>query len=157
MAGYRVYSAIFAAVAVTAAQDFFSILPATQKPNALLGWNLGQYSDFGDAQDELVSIRVRKGATAQGSAGSTPTAIPLSVNDTAYGGTLHANDTTIANTGTIVTVYSDCFNVRAGDKVMLPEELQPVVANATILTLELVVAPADSLTMNGTMFFKELI
>lgn len=157
MAGYRVYSGIFNAVTVSAAQDFFSMLPATQKPIALLGWNLGQYSDFGDAQDELVSIRVRKGQTAQGSGGSTPTPIPLSVNDTASGVTLHANDTTIANTGTIVTTYSDTFNVRSGDKVMLPEELQPVVANATIMSLELVVAPADALTMNGTVFFKELI
>lgn len=157
MAGYRVYSGIFNAVAVTAAQDFFSALPATQKPVALLGWNLGQYSDAGDAQDELLSIRVRKGQTTVGSGGSAPVAIPLNINDSAAGATLRANDTTIASAGTIVTVLSDAFNVRAGDKVMLPEELQPVVANALFITLELVVAPADSLTMNGTIFIKEMV
>ena len=45
----RVYSVTFSAVAVTGAQDLFEITPADDKPVEIVGIELGQSSDAGDA------------------------------------------------------------------------------------------------------------
>jgi len=151
----RIYSATFSAVAVTAVQDFFEINPASAKSVRILGLFISQYSDVGDAQDELLSWAVKRGATTSGSAGSTPTAVPINPGDTAFGGTVEANNTTRASAGTIVTLHADTFNVRAGLVWVPPPEMRWGVDGGSRLIIGLEVAPADSLTMNGTVYFEE--
>jgi len=50
----RMYAVTFEAVAVTAAQDFFELTPADDKPLLIHGIYLAQSSDVGDANDELL-------------------------------------------------------------------------------------------------------
>lgn len=152
----RRYAVTFEAVAVTAAQDFFEVLPATQKPVRLLGLLLGQSSDAGDAQDELLRIKVIRGHTTSGSGGSAATARPLVPADTAAGATCEINNTTIASAGTAVDLLADCFNVRAGYQLWWTPETAPQVANAETIVVRLMAAPADSLTMSGTLYFEEV-
>ncbi len=110
----RMYSVIFSAVSVSAAQDLFEISPADDKPISIVGLELGQSSDAGDVNDELLQLSIIRGFTASGSGGSAPTPAPLEPNDTAAGFTAEVNNTSQANTGTTATLWTTCFNIRAG-------------------------------------------
>lgn len=151
-----IYTVSVSAVAVTAAQDFFSLKAAAGKTLKLHKVFISQYSDTGSAEIEEVRVRIRRGATSQGSAGSTPTAIPVNPSAAAASCTVHANDTTIANTGTIVILHEDCFEVHGGYQMVWTPETRPECAVATCITVEIEAAPTDSLTMSGTLYFEEI-
>lgn len=151
----RTYSVIFSAVAVTAAQDLFEITPADDKPVNILGLFIGQSSDAGDAQDELLQVSIIRGFTTSGSGGSAPTPAPLDNIDTAAGFTAEVNNTTVANTGTSVTLHTDTFNVRAGYQIWFPPECYPRATQANTTIVVRITAPADSLTMSGTLYVQE--
>ena len=152
----RQYSVIFSAVAVTAAQDLFEITPADDKPVRIRGLFIGQSSDAGDAMDEMLQVSIIRGYTTSGSGGSAPTPAPLSSIDTAAGFTAEVNNTTVANTGTAVTLHPDTFNVRAGHAPWFPTENCPGASQANTTIVVRITAPADSLTMSGTLYVEEL-
>lgn len=154
MAG-RAYTVQFTAVGVTAAQDLFEITPADDKPCEVVGLMIGQSSDAQDAQDEQLGLKVIRGFTASGSGGSAPTPAPLSSIDTAAGFAAEVNNTTPANTGTGVTLHADAFNVRAGYQLWLPEGCGWRVSQANTTLVVNLTAPADSLTMSGTLYVIE--
>lgn len=154
MAG-RIYSVVFSAVAVSAAQDLFEITPADDKPVEIIGLELGQTSDAGDAADELLQISIIRGFTASGSGGSTPTPAPLDPIDTAAGFTSEVNNTTVANTGTSVTLWTTTWNVRAGYINWWPPEARPAASQANTTIVVRTTAPADALTMSGTLYVRE--
>jgi hypothetical protein len=159
-----IYTATFSAVAVTAAQDVFEITAPTTSRVRIREIRLGQYSDAGDAQAELLSVLIISGYTVSGSGGSTVT--PANVEQHSGAPTassvVEANNTTVANTGTAVTHLADVWNTSAGwlyipalpdlragqrgEGIWLPPSRRLVVR---------ITAPADSLTMNGTMVFEE--
>ena len=155
----RVYVGSFENVAVTAAQDFFELAPATNKPMTIHGYGLHQTTDLGDAAEEILRISLVRGHTTSGSGGSTMTPALLSSSaDTASGDTtIEINNTTIASTaGT--TLYVHGMNIRVGLEVWFPPEARPNVSAAdTTCVLRLLAAPADSLTMGGWIVFEELV
>lgn len=157
----RVYSAIFSQVAVTAAQDLFEVLAATGKPVKILAIELGQYTEVADAAEEAVSILLKRGVgSTSGSGGSTPTAIPLDVDDTAAGATVETNNTTKMTSGTITTLASWTWNIRLPFFVVFEPERRPVIKPGDRMTVELSAATAganvaDSVTMSGTIWFIE--
>jgi hypothetical protein len=152
----RMYAVTFAAVAVTAAQDLFEITAGTNQGFELHSIYVSQHSDVGDAQDELLQVAIKSGQTTSGSGGSAPTPVPLDFGDAASAAAAEVNNTTKASAGTIVTLHSDAFNVRAGWQYRPTPEERIVIRGARRLTVELVNAPADSLTMNGTLLFREI-
>ena len=152
----RIYTAQFNAVAVTAQQDFFEINVAATKIVQLLEIHLSQVSEVGDAQEEGLAIRVKSGATVSGSGGSAPTAVPLELGDAAYAGTVEANNTTKANTGTIVTHHAYNWNIRVPFDVIFTPETVKTIAPSGRLTIELATTPADSITVSGYVVFREL-
>lgn len=153
----RVYTVEFEAVAVTAQVDFFELTPADDKPVDILGIFLAQSSDVGDAQDEMLRWRVIRGHTTSGSGGSAPTPTPLRPTQSAAGFTAETCNTTIASAGTTTNLHSDTFNVRAGLQLWLPDTCEWAASQAnTTLVVRLMAAPADSLTMSGTLYVREL-
>ncbi len=152
----RTYSVSFSAVAVSAAQDLFEISPADDKPVEIVGIELGQSSDAGDAADELLQISIIRGYTTSGSGGSAPTPAPMSPASSAAGFAAEVNNTTVANTGTAVTLQTTCWNVRGGYVQWFPEGCRPVAGqgNTTIVVRQ--TAPADAITMSGTLYVREL-
>lgn len=155
----RNYTVNFENVAVTAAQDFFEILPATQKPIAMYGLFLSpavSSGDWGDANEEVLRIRVVRGHTTSGSGGTAPTAVPMMPADTASGATCEVNNTTIASSGTAVYLLSDGFNIRTGYQLWLPEGAEFRVSNAELLCVRLMAAPSESISFSGTLFFREV-
>jgi hypothetical protein len=156
MAG-RIYDIDLAPTAVTVAADLLEITPADDKPIRVLSLNLGQTSDFGDAQEELISLVWVRGHTVSGSGGSTPTPRPAQPNDAAAGFTVETFNTTAANTGTTVNVKRHVWNVRAPmERPYTPDECPEASQGNTTLILRMAAAPADSLTIAGSVTIEEL-
>lgn len=153
----RMYSLVFSAVAVTAAQDLFELVPATGKPIAIHEIRIGQTSDAADAQDELLQVSIIRGHTTSGSGGTaTLTPANLSENSGATGiTTAEINNTTVASAGTAVTLVTDAFNVRSGWLYVPTPECRPVIGAGTRVVVR-ITAPSDSLTMSGTIIYEEL-
>lgn len=152
----RMYTAVFSAVAVTVQQDFFELNAPAAKPVILHAIFLSQSTEVGDAAEEMLQVLIKRGATTSGSGGTAPTAVPLEANDVAFGGTVEVNNTTKATAGTIVVLHSENFNERAGWVYMPTPEMRPILTGGGRLTVELATTPADSVTMNGTIYFEEI-
>lgn len=155
-----IYVASFTAVAVTAAQDVFEIVaPATSRVR-IRELRLGQYSDAGDAAAEMLSILALRGYTTTGSGGSAVTAANMAPvglgTPLVAGSTVAANNTTVASTTTPLTLLSAAFNIATGFHYCprFPEERIEIAASQRLVFR--ITAPADSLTMNGTMLFEEI-
>lgn len=152
----RIYTVEFEGVAVTAAVDLFEVTPADDKPLEVLGLFLAQSSDVGDAASEILRYRVIRGHTTGGSGGAAPTPRPLDRSGAAAGFAAETNNTTIASAGTAVNLHSDAFNIATGLQLWLPEGCEWGVSQAdTTLVVRLMAAPADSLTMSGTLYVRE--
>jgi hypothetical protein len=157
-----IYSATFSAVGVTAAQDVFEIAAPSDSYVMIREIRIGQYSDFGDAAAEILSVLVIRNHTTTGSGGSAVTPVnwqPVTGGLTATS-TVAANNTTVATSGTTATLISDTMNVAAGWWWEAPRDRQGKVQGLQIKPSQRLVvritAPADSLTMNGTLVFEEL-
>lgn len=153
----RVYTVTFSAVSVALAQDLFEVTPASNRPIEIVGIELGQTSDAGDAQDELLQISFVRGHTTSGSGGTAATPGAMSPLDTAAGFTAEVNNTTIASVGTTVTLTTGVWNVRAGYINWFPEEARPSATSANTTLVVRQTAPADAITMSGTLYVRELI
>ena len=153
----RVYSVNFENVAVTAAQDFFEVSPADDKPVKILGLFLSQSTELGDAAEEMLRVQVIRGHATGGSGGSAATPVAVDSADPAAGFAAKVNNTTIASAGTAVNVHSDTFNVRAGLQLFWTPETAPIARQGdTTIVVRLLAAPADSITMGGTLYVEEL-
>lgn len=155
----RIYTVPFAAVAVAAGEDFFELTSADDKPIELVGLSLTQVgsSDVGDAQEEILRFSVVRGNTTSGSGGSAPTPGPVKPNDAAAGFTAEVNNTTIASSGTAVVLHEDGFNVRAGYLNWWPPGMEiGTNQGAGLLCVRCNSAPADSITLSGTAYVREL-
>ncbi len=141
----RVYAVTFSAVAVSAAQDLFELTPADDKPIEIVGIELG------------LQISIIRGNATSGSGGSAPTPAPLNPNDTAAGFTAEVNNTTVASAGTAVTLATTCWNVRAGYIQWWPEGMRPSASQGNTLIRVTQTAPADAVTMSGTLYVRELV
>lgn len=156
----RVYTAVFKDVAVTAAQDFFEVLAATGKPLLIHGFVLAQRTETGDAQEEHLLITTNRGvgAVTSGSGGASVTAQPRDDNDVAAGATVERNNTTVmaAGSGSLEELEAHVWNIRAPYVFWYTPETRPRVSPGDRWTLELETAPADSVTISGTLFFEEV-
>lgn len=151
-----VYTVQFNGVAVSAAQDLFELVAASGKPIVILGFTLSQTTELGDAAEEALSILLKSGQSTSGSGGSSPTPVANDSTMAAASFAAEANNTTKASSGTIVTHGSWAWNIRQPLDVLFTQEQQLVMAASRRCTLELVSAPADSVTMSGVMWIQEI-
>lgn len=152
-----IYSAVFSGVAVSAAQDVFELVAHASSRVAVREIRLGQYSDFGDAQAEILSVTIITGFTTSGTGGASVTPANLSRlnNGLTAVTTVERNNTTVAQDGTGTTVLADVFNVAAGWWYYPPEDERIIMEKSQRLVVR-ITAPADALTMNGTIIFEEI-
>lgn len=151
----RLYSCIFDAVAITAVQDIFAIVAPTNATVRLHQLDLFQMTDLSDAQEEVLRLRIRQGQTVAGSGGSSGAIVPQDVDDAASGSTLRMNDTTQANTGTIVVDEIFGWNIRVPLQRIWTPECRPIIKGGRRATIELIAAPADSITVSGGLIWQE--
>lgn len=150
------YSAVFNAVAVTAAQDLFEVVSPADAIVIFHSIELSQSTEVGDAMEEGLNLLFKRGQTTSGTGGTAPTPVPVETGSSAFGGTVEVNNTTKASTGTIVTMKADNWNVRSPYLYLPTPEMRWIMGPSTRMTVELVAAPADSITMSGTIWFEEL-
>ena len=152
----RLYTVSFSGVAATVQQDLFEINVASTKVVKIHEIHLSQLTEIKDAEEEMLLILAKSGATTSGSGGTTPTAIPNEIGDAAYGGTVEVNNTTKSSTGTIVTHNVWHWNVRVPFDVIFTPENRKAVAPSGRYVVELATTPADSITLGGYMVIEEI-
>lgn len=154
----RMYSVSFNGVAATTTQDWFDIAPADDKICIIHGIWIGQTTELGDSQEEMLPVKIIRGFATVGSGGGAFTPVPLNESDAAAGATVRINDTTIAvvGAGSTDVLFVDVFNVRSGWVYLPTPETRPVVKQtSTRLVVQLAAAPADSITFSGTCLYEE--
>lgn len=154
----KFYTASFKDIAVTAAQDLFEITAPSGAAVVIHGWSVSQKSEVADAQEEGLTLVTNRGvgSTTSGN-GTSVTPQPTDDDTTAAGASVERNATTImaAGSGSIEELEVHAWNVRAPFIMFYPPELRPRVKASARWTLELETAPADSITMSGTLYFEE--
>ena len=155
------YTAVFKSTAVTAVQDLFEIKGPTDAITVIHDWTLTQSTEVGDSAEEMLILTTNRGvgAVTSGSGGASVTPQPVEDGNPAYGGTVERNNTTQIATGS-GTLETDlevhCWNVRVPYQKIYTPETRPVISPGNTWTLELETAPADSITMSGTVTFEEI-
>ena len=155
MAHSSLYTATFSAVATTAAVDLFEIVAPSDSVVYIHEMTCGQYSDYGDAEAEGLSIVVYMDYSTSGSGGSTLTPVGLDATEgRTAGSTVESNNTTQASGGTPLKVAAGTWNVQGGfvQSLLLPA---PIILKPSQRLVYAQSAPADSITMNGTLVFEE--
>lgn len=155
----RFYSCSFSAVSVSTAVDVFEVLASTGKAFILHEIVIAQSSDYGDAQAEGLSVLIKRatGSYTSGSGGSTVTPAKHLTNDAAAGPTVETNNTTQASAGSgaLTTLRAEALNVQAGWQYLpTPEQrITFLPAEACVVSIT---APADAVTLSGTIVIEEL-
>jgi hypothetical protein len=158
----RVYTAQFTEVTVSAAQDFFELLAPADAIVVVHELHLGQDALAGDSNEDILSILLKRGVgtVTSGSGGSVPTAQPVEDGDSAFGGTVEANNTTkmVVGTGTIEQLYAWAWNIRVPFEKIWTPETRPVISPSNRITVELANAPGATITtgVSGSITFEEV-
>lgn len=153
----RIYTISFEGIAVSAAQDLFMIAPIANVPIELISLELGQTTELADAEEEQLQIEIIRGNTTVGSGGASVTPARRDIRDSASVATCRRNDTTRATAGSPITLLQTSWNIRSPFLWMpVPEGRFRCDAGQTRITVGLDDAPADSITMYGTLVFQEI-
>lgn len=161
-----VYTATFSGITLTSAggtQDLFELVPNATTRLRILEVELGQYTDFGDAQAEIVSLLIMRGHTTSGSGGSSVTPGNLDPYSRASVTTVERNNTTLATGGSPVTLLASTWHIQAGflwrppeDPKLIAHRRQIIVQPSQRLVVRMNSALADDVTANGTVTFEEI-
>ncbi len=150
-----VYSATFPPTSVTAQVDLFQIEVPSGRTLEALSVHVGQNTDAGDAESEMLSYHIKKlnGGTP-GTGGQTCSLSATSSGASLVGITVTALNTAKATGGTIGTIQRDAFHIAAGlHYVPVPEERHEV-NGGDLFIVELDKTPSDGLGMVGTLNFS---
>lgn len=154
----RLYSIPLEPTAVTQAVDLMEMVTAASHLAIIHAILLGQWTELGDAAEEQLKLCWKSGQTSSGSGGTgSIVAIPTLIGDAASGLTIEVFNTTKASGGTIVKNRGDWpWNVRQAFEQWFTPETRILVPPSTRATLELVDAPADSITIGGEVLVEIL-
>ncbi len=151
-----VFTTIINAVAVSAAQDLFSLKAGTTYPFILHSINLSQKTLTAVEGKQLLINRLTATFT-QGSGGTAPTPVLLSPGGSASTVTAHINDTTPGTTnGTTTNIYSDVWQFLNGWLWQPYPEDRPIFNISTGCVVSMITAPSASMTVSGTIVWEEL-
>jgi hypothetical protein len=149
-----IHAVAFSAVAVAAAQDVFEIVAPADRMVTVREVRLGQSSDAGDAQAELIALTIVRGHTTAGSGGAPVTPAALRSGDAAANASIARNNTTLAQNGSAATLLADAWNVQMPYVYRADADARIIVAPGERLVVR-IGAPADALTVSGTLVFEE--
>lgn len=159
---YRAYSfPINITTAFTTQIDVMELLAGANKPICVIGFELGQISEIGDAQEEQLTLVMKRvtGAPTSGSGGTAAAAPALTQpNDAASGATLEVGNTTKLTGGTSVDLKRFDWQLRSGLLYLPVPEMRFVIDQGTRMVLELVTTPTDSISgIHGSLDIIELV
>jgi hypothetical protein len=151
-----IFAATFTGIGVTAAQDLFELVAGARRV-LVREVVLGQYSEFGTGTAELLPISLIRGNTTAGSGGTaiTPGNVSGHAAAAAAVSAVTRNNTTVASGGSPADLRAEAWNIQ------IPWIWRPILDECFILeagqlfAVRLNSAPADSITMTGTLLFEE--
>ena len=142
-------------VTTSVAVDLVELTPADDRPIRVVGYEISQNTELGDAAEEQIRLEWIVGHTTSGSGGSAPTPRPTNPRSVAAGFTAEMNNTTQATVGSTVIHSAFTWNVRQNAKEWYPPGCGPRVDQAnTTLILRLMAAPADALDVSCTIYVE---
>jgi hypothetical protein len=152
----RMYSAVFEAVSVSVAQDFFELTAPATAVIAVHEIHITQ--DAAETSEQLPVRLIRVPATVTGgSGGSTPTPRKMMTGSPAAAAVVEANNTTVATTsGTLEVLRRQGDNVLNGWHWVFTPESRLYLAPSGVLVVRLATAPGAALTMSGELIWEEL-
>jgi hypothetical protein len=158
----RCYTVVFAASAQAGAVDWFELIAGSTTGLALLGLDIGQTTELGDAAEEQIDWYIKRasGTYTSGSGGNTGVArTPVRAGDAAATLTAETLNTTriAVGTGTLTTCHNSAFNLRNGLLQFWTPETAFTCSASQALAIGMTGAPADSVTWVGTAYVAELI
>lgn len=152
----RIYTIPLPRTAVTVAVDLLEIVT----PESVVCWihsiELSQSTELADAAEEQLQLAWKSGQTTSGSGGAAITPAKVLPGDPASVLTCEGFNTTKASAGTILTQYLRDWNIRVAYEKVFTPETRLFVGVSTRATLELVAAPADGVTICGTITVEEI-
>ena len=152
-----IYSAPMDAQAFTTATDLFEVTTvAADNPIVIHQLNLCQTTDLGDAQEEVLRIGIYRGATA-GATGTGATETPYNRGDTpaTSGVVVNLNRGTASTGGTLLDIIG--WNIRVPlQYIWTPETRIRIDSTEDPFTFRLMAAPADSITISGSLIWEEV-
>lgn len=153
------YTAVMDAQAVTAATDLFECTPAADRAMVIIAMKLGQTTDLGDAQEEVLRIGIYTDVTA-GSTGTAITETPYT-NESALAANTAAvvtNRGTASTGGTLIDIIP--WNIRIPlfwePPPMAPVKFSNIAAEGPVSSFRLLTAPTDSITISGSLIWTEV-
>lgn len=153
------YSAVIDAQAFTTATDIFECTPAADRAMVIIAMKLGQTTDLGDAQEEVLRIGIYEDVTA-GSTGTAITETPYT-NESALAANTAAvvtNRGTASTGGTLIDIIP--WNIRVPLFWFPIPEMRPkfsnIAAEGPTSTFRLIAAPTDSITVSSTIYWTEI-
>jgi hypothetical protein len=158
----RVYTVVFAASAQTNKVDWYELQTTSASGLALLGLDIGQTTELGDAAEEQIDWYIKRasGAYTSGSGGNTSVArTPVRSGDAAATITAETLNTTqiAVGSGTLTTVLNSAFNLRSGLLQFWTPETAITAKASEALAIGMTGNPADSVTWVGTAYVAELL
>lgn len=145
--------ATFDNIALTAAADILYGTVAADKPVELMEFSLGNFTDLADAGEEVLRIGLFRGVTG-GSGGTGLTEVPINGGEVASSLALLSLPTT-STAGTQIDLIP--WNIRVPLLWCPIPELRPIVTAALDpFAFRLMAAPTDSVSVSGTLKWREL-
>jgi len=137
--------------------DFFEFDPAADEPIELVGLFLGNKSEVGDAQEEMVSYSVWRcsGGTFTSGNGSAGGEDPTDDQDEVGSYVSETVGSTPAtSSGTLTQLHQDTFNIRTGLQVIWPPDMRIKCSGAanSAMGVRLRTALADDAVFSGTAY-----
>lgn len=158
----RIYSIPYSGTLTAAGgdADLCSIQPADDKPCQIIGFDLGQTSELGDAAEENIRLTVRHLAATVtiGSGGSAVTPVGERPGTSlAAGFTARCNDTTVATTTGANTIATEgAWNERNTPfEKWIPENQRKTAVQGEALVLRNESTVADDISINLTVWVEE--
>lgn len=148
----RRYVIPIAPTAITTARDLVEILCFDDMGLRVLSLSLGQESDAGESQEELLGVLWSRGGT-QGSGGGTVTPIVFGPSGPAAGFQARTWNTTQGSTVDVLARH--IWNTRMPFERQYPDEIIETATVGNALVLRTIAAPADSITVSGSVLVEE--
>lgn len=147
-----VYTAAFDNVAITTAIEFLELTAPSDAAIVILGAELSQSTEAGDAQAEQLRVMFRR-YSAAGTGGTALDERPHMVGYPAAGATV-TNARTVGTAS--ADLWSNAWNIQAGMIYKPSPEERVYVSPSGIVAFELMAAPADSVSFSGCITWGEI-
>jgi hypothetical protein len=159
----RCYTVVFAASAQAGAVDWFELIAGSTTGIALLGLDIGQTTELGDAAEEQIDWYIKRGVghlhvrlRRQHGRRPQPRCVPVMPRRRSQ--PKHSTRRGLLSApGRWPPVHNSAFNLRSGLLQFWTPETAFTCSASQALAIGMTGAPADSVTWVGTAYVAELI